>query len=206
MGMGEKFTWFPKLTAALEKVPEEHRGALAWAIIQYGTNGVEPKLAWPFDAIFEGLRDDIDNSRNARNRNGGGRPPKTEPDDGNDTGSDVGKPAFPDAETPVSGYGEAGSGDAEPKPSQSKPVQANPGQVKGVSRFRAPTPDEVREYAEGKGLAVDPERFCDYYASKGWKVGRSPMKDWKATARNWARRNDGKEAGNGAGGEYSSAF
>lgn len=30
--------------------------------------------------------------------------------------------------------------------------------------------------------------FFDYYSSKGWKVGRSPMKDWKAAARNWVRR------------------
>lgn len=204
--MGEKFTWFPKFTAALTKVPPEHRGDLAWAIILYGTDVVEPDIDWPFDAIFEGLREDIDNSRNARSRNGGGRPPKKAHDGENNSGCDDEKPPFPDEETTVSGDGEAGFGDAEPKPSQSKPVQANPGQVKGGSRFRAPTPDEVREYSEEKGLAVDPERFCDYYASKGWKVGRSPMKDWKATARNWARRNDGKEAGNGAGGEYSSAF
>jgi hypothetical protein len=28
----------------------------------------------------------------------------------------------------------------------------------------------------------------DFYESKGWKVGREPMKDWRAAARNWARR------------------
>ena len=32
----------------------------------------------------------------------------------------------------------------------------------------------------------------DFYESKGWMVGRSKMKDWKAAARNWAAR-DKKE-------------
>lgn len=65
-----------------------------------------------------------------------------------------------------------------------------------TARFRAPSPAEVAEYAEqfaaDKGLDLtaldfDPERFVDFYAQKGWMVGRSHMKDWKATVRNWLR-------------------
>ena len=64
------------------------------------------------------------------------------------------------------------------------------------ARFRAPSPAEVAEYAQqfaaDKGLDLtaldfDPERFVDFYAQKGWMVGRSHMKDWKATVRNWLR-------------------
>ena len=64
------------------------------------------------------------------------------------------------------------------------------------ARFRAPSPAEVREYAaayaESSGIALgsidfDPDHFVDYYESNGWKVGRSAMKDWKATVRNWLR-------------------
>ena len=54
-----KFTWFPKLTATVAKVPEEQRGAILWALAQYGTYGIEPELEWPLDAIFESLREDI---------------------------------------------------------------------------------------------------------------------------------------------------
>lgn len=57
-------------------------------------------------------------------------------------------------------------------------------------RFAPPTPEQVAQYAEEKDLNVDAQRFCDFYASKGWKVGSSPMKDWKAAARNWSSRND----------------
>ena len=64
------------------------------------------------------------------------------------------------------------------------------------ARFRAPSPEEVEEYArsyaEGKGLDLastdfDPERFVDFYAQKGWVVGKAKMKDWKASVRNWVR-------------------
>lgn len=60
-----------------------------------------------------------------------------------------------------------------------------------AKRFSPPTPDEVRLFCEENGLSVDPDRFCDYYASRGWKVGSSPMKDWRAACRNWARRDAG---------------
>ena len=64
------------------------------------------------------------------------------------------------------------------------------------ARFRAPSPEEVdeyaRSYAEGKGLDLaltdfDPERFVDFYAQKGWMVGKTKMKDWKASVRIWVR-------------------
>lgn len=65
-----------------------------------------------------------------------------------------------------------------------------------TARFRAPSPAEVAEYAQqfaaDKGLDLtaldfDPERFVDFYAQKGWMVGRSHMKDWKASVRIWVR-------------------
>ena len=64
------------------------------------------------------------------------------------------------------------------------------------ARFRAPSPEEVdeyaRSYAEGKGLDLastdfDSERFVDFYAQKGWMVGKAKMKDWKASVRIWVR-------------------
>lgn len=60
-------------------------------------------------------------------------------------------------------------------------------------RFTPPTTDEVSAYAKEKGYLIDADRFVDFYASKGWLVGKSPMKDWKAAVRNWALR-DRKEA------------
>lgn len=61
-------------------------------------------------------------------------------------------------------------------------------------RFTPPTIDEVRAYIREKGYQVDAEAFVDFYTSKGWKVGRDPMKDWKAAVRTWARRDAPKPA------------
>ena len=54
--------------------------------------------------------------------------------------------------------------------------------------FAPPTVEEVAAYARDAGLKMDAARFVDYYTSNGWKAGRVPMKDWKAAARNWSRR------------------
>lgn len=59
-------------------------------------------------------------------------------------------------------------------------------------RFEAPTLEDVHAYATEKGWTsaeFSAERFVDYYASKGWLVGKTPMKDWKAAARGWVSRN-----------------
>ena len=55
-------------------------------------------------------------------------------------------------------------------------------------RFSAPTVDEIADYCRERHNSVDPQRFYDYYASKGWVVGKSPMKDWKAAVRTWEQR------------------
>lgn len=57
-------------------------------------------------------------------------------------------------------------------------------------RFTPPTLEEVQAYCKERHygtLDVSPQTFIDYYTSNGWKVGRNPMKDWKAAVRNWAR-------------------
>lgn len=65
------------------------------------------------------------------------------------------------------------------------------GDVKKTKRFVPPTHDEVASYAAERGRPdFNAERFCDYYASNGWKVGRNPMKDWKATVRTWLSKDE----------------
>lgn len=58
-----------------------------------------------------------------------------------------------------------------------------------AARFTPPTVEQVAEYAKEKGYAgFNADRFCDFYASKGWKVGKDTMKDWQAAVRGWAAR------------------
>lgn len=62
-------------------------------------------------------------------------------------------------------------------------------------RFTPPTVSEVSDYCKERGNSVDPERFVDFYAAKGWKVGNQPMKDWKAAVRTWERRENETQKG-----------
>ena len=54
-------------------------------------------------------------------------------------------------------------------------------------KFTPPTLEDVRAYCQERKNNVDPERWLDHYTSNGWKVGRNPMKDWKAAVRTWER-------------------
>lgn len=54
-------------------------------------------------------------------------------------------------------------------------------------RFIKPELFEVQNYFEELGYINEAEGFYNYYESNGWKVGRNPMKDWKAATRNWIK-------------------
>lgn len=58
---------------------------------------------------------------------------------------------------------------------------------KKKKRFTPPTIEEVKAYCEERGNSIDAEIFVNFYASKGWLVGKSPMKDWKACVRTWEK-------------------
>lgn len=53
--------------------------------------------------------------------------------------------------------------------------------------MKKPAPDEVQAYWGSASLHGDPADFYDHFESNGWMVGKVPMKDWKAAARNWSR-------------------
>lgn len=56
------------------------------------------------------------------------------------------------------------------------------------SRFQKPSIDEIRQYCSSRNNSVDPEQFYNFYESKGWTIGRTPMKDWRAAVRTWEKR------------------
>lgn len=53
--------------------------------------------------------------------------------------------------------------------------------------FKKPTVEEVRAYCEERSNGIDPQSWIDHYTANGWKVGKNPMKDWKAAVRTWER-------------------
>ncbi len=61
--------------------------------------------------------------------------------------------------------------------------------------FVPPTVEEVKAYCEEKGYSVDPDQFVDHYESNGWMVGKSKMKNWKASVRTWQRNRNTDQSG-----------
>ena len=63
---------------------------------------------------------------------------------------------------------------------------------KAATAFHAPTVEEVKAYCLERKNKVDAVRFVDYYTANGWKVGKNPMKDWRAAVRTWERDEKGE--------------
>lgn len=164
-------------------LPEAERRKVNTALLDYFFEGIEPKgLSESGMKVFKGCEGRISKSRtnaaNVANRY-----------------SDS-KPTNGDTNTDANG---ATNAPTEPFPERERDREVDKEGIKErgkAARFRAPSPAEVAEYAQqfasDKGLDLtaldfDPERFVDFYAQKGWMVGRSHMKDWKATVRNWLR-------------------
>jgi hypothetical protein len=59
--------------------------------------------------------------------------------------------------------------------------------------FNKPSLLEIKNYCVERVNNVDSEAFFDFYESKGWLVGKSKMKDWKAAIRTWERTETKKE-------------
>lgn len=59
-----------------------------------------------------------------------------------------------------------------------------------ASKMLAPTPEEISAEIRIKGYGrITTQRFFEFYAKKGWMVGKSPMRNWKialaAADREW---------------------
>lgn len=61
------------------------------------------------------------------------------------------------------------------------------GETKPTAKFKPPTVAQVAAYCTERKNHVDAQNFVDFYTSKGWKVGREPMRDWKAAIRTWEK-------------------
>lgn len=221
--MANKFTWFPKFTKALERMPEGPRAQMLWAIVQYGANGVEPEFnsdncsvevgidadgepitvdySWNMETIFETIREDIDNSVEARARNKGGRPRKAKPEPEPEPRN--GNVGFEISETDKTGVSESENGGFEvsetPETPPYIPNHTSPNQtIDSPSQCRAdamraapdgfvpPTLDDCRAYFAANCLKGDPDTFWAHYESQGWiRSSGMPVTSLKAAAMLW---------------------
>lgn len=183
----DSFVFYRSFRDAIEEMTDENKLATLLAICDYALYGVEPILKDAMArAVFTVARPSID-SNNAKRVGGkkGGRPKKET------IGFSEENLRFSKNESTVSvseSVAESGAGAPAGKP----PTR---------SRFVPPTVEQVAEYVRSRGSSVDPQGFIDFYESKGWMIGRTPMKDWKAACRNAESWERWKKPDNGGKGD-----
>ena len=185
------------------KLPMEDRLRLYDAMLDYGETGVVPELEGPLAVLWDYFQPqlELDNARyesirakraKAGRLGGqacqGSRQPEQEPQDGQEEAREAAE---------ANEANEANQAN-EANTIQSSPVQSNPVQLRESiaakappaprKRFVPPSQAEIGAYVREAKLTMDPQEFLDYYTANGWKVGSHAMKDWRAAARNWARK------------------
>lgn len=175
----DSITMFKSFYMAVQGMSDKDRVQFYEAIMEYGFFCKEPEIDGVIGAIFKAIRPVLDRSNDARtNGRKGGRPRKAENDD-----EMVKTTLLTTIETERKGK-ERKVKDMDTERDTEK-EQKRKGES---SRFVPPTLDDVTAYCTERGNGIDPQRFIDYYQSNGWKVGKNPMKDWKAAVRNWETR------------------
>ena len=82
------------------------------------------------------------------------------------------------------------TGFSEKKPNENvneNVIEKEKNKKEKTNGFVIPTLDAISSYFVSLGYHDSSTSFFDYYSSNGWKVGKNPMKDWKAAVRNWNR-------------------
>lgn len=154
--------------SVLDEMSDEQAGVLFKAIKDY-QNGLIPELDFglrmafiPFENQFKRDAESYNKVclRNKENGSKGGRPKK--PIETQKTQVVISKPKKADS-------------DNDSDSDNNKNI------------FKQPTIDEVKAYCLERNKGVDPERWFNFYVSKGWLVGKTKMKDWKASVRTWEK-------------------
>ena len=154
-------------------------GALVRAMIAYRRDRTEPKFSGPERFIWPAMKRDMDESIKAQEEISARC---------SENGKKGGRPKAEWKATPFSGKPEKPPLFSESQKSQGQGQGQGQGQSQGdisrAKRFTPPTLAEVQSYVAERHSAVNPQEFIDFYESKGWMVGKTPMKDWKAACRN----------------------
>ena len=174
----------------LEKLSDQELGRLVRALLQYGETGEAEQLAGRESIAFDFIADDIErakaayNERCAQNKRNIQKRYADDPEPGTTVYDGI-----PSYTNEYESY-QTKDKDKTKGKGKGKPLPSNDGKgdIPRATRFAPPTLDEVREYCDASGKTVDAERFVDFYSSKGWMVGKSKMKDWRAAVRSWASR------------------
>lgn len=179
--MRDSIVFYRSFYEAVKDLPPDQFKACVKAIMDYGLDGIVPETCGIEKTVYLMAKPQIDvNNKRYLNGTKGGRPAtKKEPSNNQNITESYQKDNHPVTK-------------AEPNVNDNDNVNDTKKKDTKVSKeksFQPPSVENVREYCREGGYSVDADCFVDFYASKGWMVGKTKMKDWKAAVRNWARNN-----------------
>ena len=154
---------FTDFTIDMENLNYEERGRLFTAMLEYAGNGSAPSLPGNERFLWSVAKKLIDAQRESYERR-----------------CEINKTNRNESLRIVTNRDESSQEQEQEQNKKKKRVCGN--------KFRAPSIDEVQAYCNERGNKVNAEQFVSFYESKGWKVGNSNMKDWKAAVRTWEQR------------------
>lgn len=200
MDKKESFVFYRSFYEALQNVPKKHRAEVYEAVFAYAFDARQPSLTGVSRALWELIRPQLDASqkRYENARKGaeygkmGGRPKKKE-----------------ENKKPLKGYENKTLNDNDNSnvndndnynlnENENENVNVNyslpqtPSKGAESESVVTPSLSEIRDYCTERNSNIDPEEFYDFYSSKGWLIGKTPMKDWKAAFRGWERNHKAK--------------
>lgn len=197
------FVFYRSFKEGMEELSDADKLMMYEAISDYSLDGKEPVLTGFPKALFRVMQPILDANTN-RWKNGkkggkygtmGGAPKGNKNACKSDTCNKTtpNQPQNNPKTTPNKESKSKGKGKIE---NNEREIENNSCVVTSVTRkgesvrFTKPTIQEIESFIKSESITgVDATQFFNYYEANGWKVGRNPMKNWKAAVRTWQRNN-----------------
>lgn len=180
----DQFTFYRSYYEALKALPKRDQTSVLMSVIGYALDEETPSLSGVSLSVFTLIKPTLDSGRNkARSRMKKGRTSEeqigTNEKQNGTNGEQIIKEGEREKEREKEREEEGENDSSLP------PTPLSRGKSK---RFSPPSVEEVRAYCQERGNGIDPDAFVDFYQARGWRVGKSPMKDWEAAVRTWEAR------------------
>ena len=188
-----------------EKYDDEEKGRLLLAMLRYAKDGMEVNLTGNERFVFPVFKAQIDEEiknyeTKVKNGTKGGRPVIDQKPE--ETENNLTEPKETENNRTEPNETETAKKEERRKKKEDK--------RDSIGRFIPPTIEQVTEYCRERNNGVNPVKWFNYYTANGWKVGKNPMKDWKAAVRTWEEggSNNGQHGSSSGGsdGKIRSAY
>ena len=205
--MRDSFIFYRSFQEAIESCPKDDQLVIYKAIAEYSLDRIEPDLSGIAKVCWVLIKPQLDaNWRRFENgckgaehgKKGGAPKGNKNANKQNDTGNEpqnnsIQTPKQPQnnpkaVEKTTPNVNVFNVNENDNVNNNKKELETKVSTKRETKRFTKPSIQEIKDLIHENSLSVDPDTFYDYYEANGWMAGKNHMKDWKATVRNWSRK------------------